>query len=167
MKHLDQIKNATRLPVIISAGCSTAKLTPEAPYDRYVDIHGIDHKGTNSGEVFKNYPPPPAPYQQGRLNWPGLGKQFVNGGPNGAVAYIGCNTGGQPWAITLVEGFTAAWVRGNNSRLGDCWVEAIGYYYDKEHLASLKPNKSWEPNAIFHQAMKYMVYGDPSLRLPR
>lgn len=166
MENVEQVQNAQRLPVVISAGCGTAKLSPEAPYERYVDIHGVTHKGTKAGEVFADYPPPPSPYQQGRLSWPGLGKHFVNGCPGGAVAYIGCNTGGQPWGITLVEGFTQAWARSKSPRLGDCWVSAIFYYYDKERLATLKPNKSWEPNAIFHQAMRYMVYGDPSLRLP-
>jgi hypothetical protein len=66
-----------------------------------------------------------------------------------------------------MEGFVNAWAGGKGSRLGDCWVNAIDYYYNKEHLAKLKPTRSWYPPSIFYQAMKYMVYGDPSLRLPR
>jgi len=167
LSHMGQIKNAKRLPVIISVGCSTGRFTTEPPYEGYLDIHGVEHRGTKKGEVFTNYPVPPAAYQARRFNPPGLGKQLTNRGPNGAVAYIGCNTGGQPWALTLVEGFVTAWAKGKGSRLGDCWVAAIEHYFSKEHLANLKPTKSWEPPSIFFQAMKYMVYGDPSLRLPR
>jgi hypothetical protein len=49
--------------------------------------------------------------------------------PNGAVAYIGCNTGGQGCAMTLLDGFMAGLGQGR-MRLGDCWVHAISYYYD-------------------------------------
>ncbi|MGO9567324.1 MAG: C25 family cysteine peptidase [Desulfomonilaceae bacterium] len=167
LSHINQIKNAKRLPVIISAGCSTGRFTTEPPYEGYLDIHGVEHKGTKKGELFTDYPVPPAAYQTGRFDPPGLGKQLTNRGPNGAIAYIGCNTGSQPCALTLVEGFVTAWAKGKGFRLGDCWVEAIDYYFRKEHLANLKPTRSWYPPSIFFQAMKYMVYGDPSLSLPR
>jgi len=51
-------------------------------------------------------------------------------------------------------------------RLGDCWCGAIRHYYEKEHLATLEPNADWYPPSIFFQGMKFMVFGDPSLRLP-
>ena len=87
-------------------------------------------------------------------------------GPNGAVAYIGCNTGGQPCGLTLMDGFAKSWGQSPSARLGDCWMEAVSYYYEQEHLATIKPDADWYPPSIFFQAMKYMVYGDPSLRLP-
>ena len=62
----------------------------------YVDVDGKEHKGTTAGEVFEAPPPPPAPYQRGKYNVTGLGEQLLRAGPNGAVAYIGCNTGSQP-----------------------------------------------------------------------
>jgi hypothetical protein len=52
------------------------------------------------------------------------------------------------------------------ARLGDCWSHAIDHYYKAEHLATLKPNNDWYPPSIFFQGMKYMVFGDPTLRLP-
>jgi hypothetical protein len=39
--------------------------------------------------------------------------------------------------------------------------------YDKEKLATLKPNADWYPPSIFFQGMKYMLFGDPALELPR
>ena len=75
----------------------------------------------------------------------------------GGVAYIGCNTGSQPCALTLVEGFVEALAMSREPRLGDCWVQAIRHYYEKEHLAELKPNADWYPPSIFFQGMKFIV----------
>jgi hypothetical protein len=81
------------------------------------------------------------------------------------VAYIGCNTGSQPCALTLVEGFIRALQKPGTQRIGDCWASAVRYYYDKEHLAKLVPTESWYPASIFFQGMKFMRFGDPSLLL--
>jgi hypothetical protein len=166
LKGLERLHNADRLPVLISAGCSTAHFAPLAPYAAYVDVYGKEHKGTDSGEVFGAPPPPPAPYQRGRFNPSGLGEQLLKRGPNGAVAYIGCNTGSQPCGLTLLDGFVHSLAQKPEPRLGDCWVGAVAYYFDKEHLDKLKPNDDWYPPSIFFQGMKFMLFGDPTLRLP-
>jgi len=164
--HLDRVKNADRLPVMISAGCSTARFAALPPYEPYADVNGDEHLGTNNGEQFREPPPPPAPYQRGRDNPTGLGEQLLRRGPDGAVAYIGCNTGSQPCGLTLLEGFVRAVGQSAHPRLGDCWSEAVAYYYQKEHLATLVPNDDWYPPSIFFQGMKFMLFGDPSLPLP-
>jgi hypothetical protein len=163
---LSRLRNADRLPVVLSAGCSTARFATLPPYEPYEDVHGTKHTGTNAGEVFKSPPPPPSPYARGSYNKTGLGELMVRRGKSGAVAYIGCNTGGQPCGLTLLEGF----VRGVHDlpepTLGDCWTSAINYYYEAEHLGTIVPNHDWYPPSIFFQGMKYMVYGDPALALP-
>lgn len=83
------------------------------------------------------------------------------------MAYYGCNTGGQGCGVTLLEGFVWIWGESAQPRLGDCWAGAVRYYYDKEKLAVLKPTADWYPPSIFFQGMKYMLFGDPSLPLPR
>ncbi len=164
--HLPAIQNAHQLPVVISAGCSTARFSTLPPYEAYLDVSGKAHRGTNHGEVFDEPPPPPAPYQTGRHNRTGLGECLVRSSPNGAVAYIGCNTGSQPCGLTLVEGFVKGLQGADGHRLGDAWNCAIAHYYKKEKLASLRPTRSWYPPSIFFQAMKFMLFGDPSLPLP-
>lgn len=165
VRDLDSITNGPSLPVILSAGCSTAYFAPLPPYDGYVDVDGKEHAGTDHGEKFDAPPPPPSPYQRRKFNPTGLGEQLLKRGTNGAVAYIGCDTGSQPCALTLVEGFVDAVSESKAPRLGDCWAEAIRHYYAKEHLADLKPNDGWYPPSIFFQGMKFMVFGDPSLRV--
>jgi hypothetical protein len=164
---LKKVKNAAALPVVISAGCSTARFATLPPYEAYVDVLGRPHVGTNppGGEVFTSPPPPPSPWATGPYNLTGLGEQLLRAGPDGAVAYIGCNTGSQPCGVTLMEGFVAA--IGKKETIGECWSEAIAWYWDKEGLATIAPTESWYPASIFFQGMKFMVFGDPSLPLLR
>jgi hypothetical protein len=163
VRTVEQLTNGDRLPVMISAGCSTARLATLPPYEPYVDIHGQEHQGTNSGEVFDAPPPPPAPYQQGRFNPTGLGEQLLRRCPAGAVAYIGCNTGSQPCGLTLLDGFSLSLHEHPEWRLGECWAGAVRHYYDHERLASIRPNNDWYPASIFFQGMKFMLFGDPTL----
>jgi hypothetical protein len=95
----------------------------------------------------------------------GLGEQLLKRNEHGAVAYIGCNTGSQPCGLTLVEGFVAAVADAKEPRLGTCWSEAVKYYYDQQQLATIKPDAGWYPPSIFFQPMKFMLFGDPSLRM--
>ena len=155
-----------QLPVIISAGCSTAYFSTLPPYEPYMDVDGKEHAGSDHKEVFTAPPPPPSPYQRGRFNPTGLGEQLLKRSTNGSVAYIGCNTGSQPCGLTLVEGFVTALAEAKEPHLGDCWNSAICHYFKKEKLATLKPNADWYPPSIFFQGMKFMLFGDPSLRLP-
>ncbi len=166
VNSLPKLKDVDRAGVMLSIGCSTAHCAPLGPYAAYVDVNGKEHVGTNAGEVFTAPPPPPAPYQKDKYNVTGLGEQVLRSEIGGAVAYIGCNTGSQPCALTMLEGFLASLARQPTPRLGDCWAEAIRHYYEKERLAELKPNDDWYPPSIFFQGMKFMVLGDPTLRLP-
>ncbi len=166
IRDLDRISNTSHLPVIVSAGCSTAYFSPLPPYEPYVDVEGKEHAGSDHKEVFPAPPPPPSPYQRGRFNPTGLGEQFLKRSTNGSVAYIGCNTGSQPCGLTLLEGFVNALAEAQEPRLGDCWNSAIRHYFRKQKLATLKPDDDWYPPSIFFQGMKFMVFGDPSLPLP-
>jgi hypothetical protein len=162
-RGLSKLKDADRLPVMISVGCSTANFAPLPPYSAYVDVDGKEHAGTNAKEVFRAPPPPPSPYQKGKYNPTGLGEQLLKHPDTGAVIYIGCNTGAQPCAISLLEGFLTAMRKPEPPLVGDCWVSAIRYYHQKERLAQLAPNNDWYPPSIFFQGEKFMFFGDPTL----
>lgn len=166
VRDLPGLTNSGVFPVVMSAGCSTAHFATLPPYEPYVDINGQEHKGTDDHEVFTAPPPPPSPYQRGRFNPSCLGEALLRSPTNGAVAYIGCDTGGQPCALTLVDGFITSLAKTSEPRLGDCWADAVKFFYEREHLATLKPTEDWYPASIFFQPMKFMLFGDPSLRLP-
>jgi hypothetical protein len=153
--------------VYFSVGCSTAHLCAEPPYQAYVDEHGVQHRGTNAGEVFTTPPPPPAWLQPGACNSSGLGEKLVRMRTGGAIAYIGCNTGAQPCAMTLLDGFVASIAAHRDARIGDAWRDAIAHYHAAERLAALVPDDGWYPPSIFFQGMKFMLFGDPTLALAR
>lgn len=162
---LKGVHNASKLPVVMSCGCSTARFATLPPYEAYEDADGHEHAGTNAGEVFTAPPPPPACYARGQYNMTGLGEQLIRGGPDGAVAYIGCNTGSQPCGLVLAEGFVRSVATRASPRVGDCWADAVSYYFDHEGLATLKPSEDWYPASIFFQGMKFMLFGDPTARV--
>ena len=163
VRDLPAIDNPEHLAVVMSAGCSTARFATLPPYEPYEDIHGIEHAGTDHGEKFDAPPPPPSCYARGEYNRTGLGEQMLVGGPGGAVAYIGCNTGSQPCGLTLVDGFVEAAGALDHPTLGACWQQAVSTYFDREHLATIEPTESWYPASIFFQGMKFMVFGDPTI----
>ncbi|MFM9995310.1 MAG: C25 family cysteine peptidase [Phycisphaerales bacterium] len=164
---LAKVSNAGRTPVMISAGCSTARFATLPPYEAYADVSGVEHTGTDRGEVFSEPPPPPACYAKGTFNKTGLGERLVRDGPDGAVAYIGCNTGSQPCGLTLAEGFVDGMTKAERETgavlVGDCWAHAVAYYYEREGLGTIVPDEGWYPASIFFQGMKFMLFGDPTL----
>lgn len=156
---------AARPSVYLSVGCSTAHLCVEPPYQPYLDEHGLPHAGTNAGQVFDAPPPAPAPLQPGRFNTTGLGERLLRMPQGGAVVYIGCNTGAQPAALTLMDGFALALGEDRSLRVGDAWRAAMARYVEEERLFELVPTESWYPPSIFFQGMKFLLLGDPTLRL--
>lgn len=155
-----------RRPLIaLSAGCNTAEFCVEPPYHAYLDEHGIQHRGTNAGEVFAAPPAPPASLQPGPYDLTGIGEELVRAPSGGAVVYIGCATGAQPCAVTLLEQFALSASRSDCARAGDAWRTAVARYHELEHLAELRPNDDWYPPAVYFQAMKFLYFGDPSLPL--
>ncbi len=151
--------------IFMSVGCGTGRFAVEPPYEPYLDLNGILHRGTNAGQVFTAEPPAPAPLQPGRLNPTGLGERLLRMPRSGAVAYIGCNTGAQPCALSLLDGFVLSIANGA-PRVGDAWRDALAHYWQAERLAELKPTEDWYPPSIFFQGMKFMLFGDPALALP-
>jgi hypothetical protein len=83
----------------------------------------------------------------------------------GAIVAIGCVTGSQPCALTLLDGFVKAMQRSPALSAGQWWKDALQHYVAAEHLMELKPSDSWYPPSIFFQGMKFVYLGDPTVRL--
>jgi len=166
LAQLLQVETAGQWPIVLSAGCSTAVFAPQAPYESYLDIHGVRHPGTNAGQVFSSPPPPVAAIQPPELTYRSLGTDLLVATPHGAIAYFGCATGSQPCGLTLLTGFTQSLSVDRGSRrvrLGDAYRHQIEHYVATERLMELKPTASWYPPSIFFQGMKFFLFGDPTL----
>jgi hypothetical protein len=52
-----------------------------------------------------------------------------------------------------------------SSTLGDAWREMIKAYYESPNIPTNTTQPDWTAVARFHQPWKYMLFGDPSLRI--
>lgn len=152
-------------PFVFSIGCSTAVVATEPPYGAYFDVDGTLHKGTNAGQVFADFPPPPAPIQRGASNATSVSEEAVRRADGGAIAVLGCVSGSQPCAHTLLDGFVDAMAEQPTAPAGRWWTTALARYVRDEKLMELAPTDSWYPPSIFFQGMKFVYLGDPTVRL--
>jgi hypothetical protein len=162
---LAKTPRTARPPLLFSIGCSTARIATQPPYDGYFDTSGQFQAGTNQGQVFESFPPPPAALQTGAANASSLAEDAVRQAEGGAIVAIGCVTGSQPCAHTLLDGFVDAARRAPEQSAGAWWQSALCHYVEAERLMDLKPGESWYPPSIFFQGMKFVYLGDPTVRL--
>jgi choice-of-anchor C domain-containing protein len=166
IKDLKSLKQAKLPPVMFSIGCSTAMFAPVAPGNPYIDVHGKGHKGVDYKETFDASAPPPNNYQRGGFDRSSLGVEWVRFPKLGCVAYIGCDVGSQDLAWPMMEGFIEYVAATDQPRLGDAWAGAVVKYHNHMGIATIKAH-DWVQVAIVHQGMKFQLFGDPSMRLPR
>mgnify|MGYP001032597824 FL=1 len=160
------------LPIVFNTGCGTAQFAVQPPYEAYMDVNGVAHKGVNEGEPWpeSHTLPPPATLQTDTHDsFPE--HMLVNNAPYGAIAYVGCVTGSQAWARYLDEFFFKAYTEG--ARFGDMWKLMVSEYCSKVPTigpigrgeTTRKSGGEWFPVAGYHQPMKFMFFGDPSLKI--
>lgn len=161
--NISGLTNSAKLPVVFATACSTSEFATQAPYDGYTDINGVNHVGTNAGEVFTNIPPQPACIQIYK-NPESIGEELTIKTDKGAIGYVGCATGAQPWSRDLNKYFFEAYRYGQEF-LGGMWNYMIQKYYETRVLPAIITTPDWTKVAEFHQPWKFILFGDPSLRV--
>jgi hypothetical protein len=164
VKDFTRLDNVQRLPVTFSGGCGTATFTAYPPGGPYEDINGIHHAGGEAGETFSNMPPQPAPLQVQENN-DGMMEFTLVQMPGGAVIYVGAVTGSQFPMMFDVNKYFFEGVVQSGPRVGDAWNFAIRKYYAMHLFKESYDHADWIVIADFHQVWKFMLFGDPSLRI--
>jgi hypothetical protein len=147
--------------VMAVSGCDTAQFATLPPYRKYTDVNGVDHAGTAAGEHFNTTPPQPACLQKYHDPDADLATKITVGSKAGAVAYIGGITGMQysdPYTY-FVEAMPDSWT------VGDAWRSMIVKYYQVHGQPGSIPSPDWTAVARVHQPWKFMLFGDPSVRI--
>lgn len=164
IKDFARVENAARLPVIFSGGCGTATFTAGPPGGPYEDVNGVHHIGGSAGEIFDSIPPAPAPLQRAD-NAEGMMEFSLVQTPSGVVIYVGAITGSQFPAMFDVNEFFFEGIVRAGPRVGDAWNYAIRKYYEVHLFEKEYDHVDWYVLADFHQVWKFMLFGDPSLRI--
>jgi hypothetical protein len=148
--------------IVFAASCGTSEFAPRPPSDAFTDANGTEHIGNIAGEVFSSVPPPPANIQRDAIN--GLGEAITVQSDGGAVAYVGAITGAQEFSIFLDMYFFEA-ISAGRYTVGDMWVYMVEKYYQRSTFPKTVDPPNWVILAQFHQPWKFMLFGDPSLRI--
>lgn len=164
VKDFVRVENAKQLPVIFSGGCGTATFTAYPPGGPYLDVNEIHHDGGEFGESFTGKPTPPAPIQTSD-NLDGIMEYSLVQTPNGVVVYVGAVTGAQFPMMFDVNQFFFEGIVQAGPRAGDAWNFAVRKYYQIHKFEQEYDHADWVVLADFHQMWKFMLFGDPSLRI--
>ncbi len=164
VKDFAGLQNGKTLPVIFSGGCGTATFTAYPPGGPYTDSTGAHHAGAEFGEVLTGTPPQPAPIQSAD-NMDGMMEFSLVQIPNGEVVYVGAVTGAQFPMMFDVNKFFFEGIARAGPRAGDAWNYAIRKYYQVHKFEQEYDHADWVVLADFHQMWKFMLFGDPSLRI--
>ena len=157
------LTNEDCLPIMAAAACGTAQFATLPPYLPYTDIHGVYHTGTDKGEIFTSMPPPPACIQSEYNPTFDLATYLTVSTDAGAIAYLGGNTGMQSYAGALLEYFFQGLP--TCYTIGEAWQRMIRQYYENYGLPGSLAETNWFEVAKYHQPWKFMLFGDPSLRI--
>ncbi len=170
----------SKLPIVLSVGCGTAQFAVQPPYETYVDINGRTHLGIDNGELWPTPPNPPTLPQPASLQTDihdSFPEHMLCYYPNkGAIGYVGCVTAAQAWSKILDEYFFQGYDEGVT--LGDMWTNMVTQYCENSKTVSgytlgpigrgensIKSGGDWFKVAGYHQPIKFMLFGDPSLRV--
>ena len=177
-------QNKPMFPIVFHGGCLAGEFGPSSlMFDGYKDIYGISHAGFKAGEHFDCYSWPPQPATIQDKEREGSYPEFlICKCPHcGAIAYYACSRASQEPSYDLGKWLFEAYTHGHRL-IGDMWREAVTNYYN-EHAAKTVPEwryekikinedetrteriRYWYPVAKFFMFQKFVLFGDPSLRV--
>jgi len=171
-----KLTNSRMLPIIVAGACFTSQFAPIPPGEAYTDINDTFHTGVNSDcqrfpgpPEYPDYAYPRALQASGSPGCIGEDFMFLSGssGSNGAIAYLGERSAGRDWGNQLTEYFFKNYLAGTT--LGKMWQGMIKDYYWAHQLnASSTWNygpEKWDEGHKFDEPQKFVLFGDPSLRV--
>jgi hypothetical protein len=164
-RHLNDLTNTDRLPVVFANACETGEFAPSAPYRSYADISGVFHQGhvPQPGEIV----PPPDPVQPPNGDLEAFAEQWLVYRDTGAIGYIGsAGTGNTLYDDPLDKDFFAAYAAGHDI-LGDAWTDARERFLNGriDGDGNLIGSDEWHRAKLWANLMRYHLFGDPSLRV--
>ncbi|MFO8240346.1 MAG: C25 family cysteine peptidase, partial [Dissulfuribacterales bacterium] len=167
--------NAERLPVVFAGACSTAQFhfgdtflaEDGTTFTRSVQCpqyNGANRCWPVNPSAARS--PEPATVQPSVRDVDSMAESFLVKRDTGGIGYIGSYTGAQGGSQVLdrylFEGYRYML---KPTPLGYLWNYAVRRYIDNNFHIDFNMASNWVPQAMFHHIQKYMLFGDPSLRV--
>lgn len=176
--HISRLTNTRQLPVVFAAACNTAQFHTGTTYldtegnvfdsliecPSYNDAHRCWPANPNASQA----PEPAAIQERNGVSYDvdSMAEHLLVKTDTGAIGYIGSYTGTQGGSQWLDHYFFEAY-RYNLKppTLGAMWNHAVRRYIDNDFHIDFNWTSKWYAHAMFHHIQKYMLFGDPSLRV--
>lgn len=173
-RHLNDLTNTDKLPIIFSRACQTGEFAPSPPWQDYYDIKNVFH--ASHQPATSEIVPTPNPIQPGtgsgtlhNCDLEARSEDWLVHRITGAIAYIGCAGIANPGhADQLDKDFFKAYKLGYKT-YGAMWAYMVqqfldGHgYFDKQ--GNMIGKNDWERYAIWNALVRFNPFGDPSLRV--
>ncbi len=176
-RHVDDLTNTDKLPVVFSSGCQNGEFAPAPPWQDYYDIDGVFHAahGPEPDEIV----PAPKPVQPGQGGTHNCDREacpenWLVYRDTGAIAFIGSAGLGNPDIPAILDKDLFKAYKLGHRTFGDMWKYMIqqyvdGYgYFDQQGNIVKTPYPllgDWERKATWNGLVRFIAFGDPSLRV--
>ena len=176
--HVSNLTNEGKLPVAFAAACNTAQFHYKTTY---LDVTGTSFNPETECPLSDGYhrcwpvnpqapeaPEPAALQTKNGVSYDvdSMAEAFLVKRDSGAVGYIGSYTGAQSGGQMLDRYFFEAYRYSlRPPALGSMWNYAVRRYIDNDFHIDFNWDSKWYAQAMFHHIQKYLLFGDPSLRV--
>ena len=171
-RHVAQLSNTGKLPVVFSLGCDTGGFAPNPPWQDYTDTDNVFHSSHGPTGVTA----PPMAIQPGETHTHDCDREaypenWLVYRDTGAIGFVGpVGTGNPTYTEMMDKNFFKAYKDGYRA-FGDLWYYMVEPYlltlYDAQGnitYSSPDPNdESWHRKATWNMLIRFMATGDPSL----
>jgi len=171
-RHLNDLTNTQKLPVVFSCGCGTAEFAPAPPWQDYYDINDKFHGGHAPGST--ESVPKPKPIQPGQSAPTGIfncdrearPEDWLVNRETGAIAYVGsAGTANPGYPPDLDKEFFKGFNDFGITSFGQLWKyvlkQYLGLRFDAQGNA--KHSEEWHRHATWNALIRFTPFGDPSL----
>jgi len=176
-RHVDDLTNADKLPVVFSSGCQNAEFAPAPPWQDYYDINDVFHAAHGPGP--DEIVPAPKPVQPGQgathnCDREACPENWLVYRDTGAIAFIGSAGLGNPDIPAILDKDLFKAYNLGHRTFGDMWKYMIQQYLDGYGYFDQQGNiidtvypilGDWERKATWNGLVRFIAFGDPSLRV--
>jgi len=167
-RHLNDLTNKNKLPVVFSCGCATAEFAPNPPWQDYYCTNNIYHASHAPGP--SEVVPTPNPIQPGKGTTHDCDREarpedWLVKRDAGGIVYVGsAGTANPGYPPTLDKSFFGAYHIGKKT-FGDMWIYMVEQYLNTffDQNGNVKHSDEWHRYAGWNGLVRFTPFGDPSL----